>query len=316
MKPTVSVVMPVYNQKEYVTAAIDSILAQSFTDFEFVIVDDGSTDGTTAILDRIDDSRVTLVHSKHAGFLKALTLGVQKARGRWIARMDSDDISHPERLRRQIDFLEGNSECLFVGSIYGLITPNQKYLAPRETFDWKFLQPSDITFASCLFADPSVVFDRGSALEAGLYDSDFENEKPLWYKLLSRGRGAILGEALHYLRWRIGSHSRSEFARRGSANDRIRLRYDPTSFPPSAESAEVTDSKKATLKYARKGINYYLLAGDHSAAYRVAAEAWRKWPTDNQTLDLLARAFLKRRSLRFWRQPVEDPTFVSVDSPW
>jgi hypothetical protein len=227
--------------------------------------------------------------------------------------MDSDDISHPERLRRQINFLEQHVECLFVGSIYGLITPNQKYLAPKETFTWRYLQARDITLATCLFADPSAVFDRMSALEVDLYDSHFENEKPLWYKLLSREKGAVLGEPLHYVRWRLGSHSRSGGGKRGFVNEEIRRRYDPESAYLKSDGSR---NGKVSLRLARRGLDYYLLAGDNRAARKLAAHAWKTRPASSQSLELVAKAVLKRRSLRLWRQPAEDPTFVSVEKPW
>lgn len=295
--PVVSVVMPVYDQERYLSAAIESILCQTFKDFEFIIVDDGSTDGTTEILNRVADPRVRVISAPHLGFLKALELGVREAKGKWVARMDSDDVSPADRLERQLEFLEAHPECSFVGSVYGIITPNGKYLKPRSDFVWKYLEPQDITLATELFADPSAVFDRQQAIENGLYDPEFENEKPLWYKMLSHGQGAVLGEPLHFIRWRLGSHSRSEFQKRFAANRDIRLRY----HPGQASVEQIYHFKNeqiAAIRAASRCVTYYLLARDNQAALDTAFDVWKKWPAKPGTIRLVIKAILKWRGIR------------------
>src|SRR5690348_17180507 len=182
MTPTVSVIMPVYNQERYVMAAVQSVLGQTWRDFELLIVDDGSTDGTIPLLRQISDPRVRVICAEHGGFTAALARGIAEARARWIARMDSDDLCTPNHLERQLRFLAEHPECVFVGSVFGLVTPYDRYLKPAVQFDWRALTPRDITLASVSFADPSTVFCRETALSVGLYDPDFQNEKPLWYK--------------------------------------------------------------------------------------------------------------------------------------
>src|SRR6187399_2447315 len=102
--PLVSVVMPVYNGERFVVEAVRSIVAQTFADFELLVVDDGSTDGTANLIatEQATDPRI-LVHRQpvNAGFKAALDAGCARARGRYIARMDADDISLPARLERQ-----------------------------------------------------------------------------------------------------------------------------------------------------------------------------------------------------------------------
>src|SRR5688500_20394424 len=98
--PTVSVIMPAYNAKRYVEQTIRSVLAQMFDDFEFIIVDDGSTDGTLPILQRFaaDDSRVIVISRPNTGIVGALNDGMAKARGEFLARMDADDRSEERRV--------------------------------------------------------------------------------------------------------------------------------------------------------------------------------------------------------------------------
>ena len=98
--PSLTVAMSVYNNGPYVGEAIDSILGQSFGDFEFMIVNDGSTDETPAVIDdrAVRDSRIRVIHQENRGFIASLNRLFAEARSPWIARMDGDDISHPERL--------------------------------------------------------------------------------------------------------------------------------------------------------------------------------------------------------------------------
>jgi glycosyltransferase involved in cell wall biosynthesis len=106
----ISILMPVYNGEKYLREAIDSILNQTFTDFEFLIVDDGSTDNSVEIINSYQNSRINLVkNDKNEGLVYTLNRGLSLAKGEYIARMDCDDISLPERLKKQIDFLDSNS---------------------------------------------------------------------------------------------------------------------------------------------------------------------------------------------------------------
>src|SRR5262245_3590276 len=108
--PLISVIMPVYNAERYVADAVESILGQTFQDFEFLIFDDGSQDGSLAILGKYasQDARIRLFAKPHSGYVAWLSEGIRLARGEFIARMDADDISLPQRLARQSAFLIQN----------------------------------------------------------------------------------------------------------------------------------------------------------------------------------------------------------------
>jgi len=99
--PVISVVMCAYNAEKYICEAIDSILAQSFENFEFTIVDDGSTDGTEQLIKNYQDCRIRLIQRPHSGLTKSLNYALSHISGEFVARMDADDRSHPERLQRQ-----------------------------------------------------------------------------------------------------------------------------------------------------------------------------------------------------------------------
>ncbi|MGV3483620.1 MAG: glycosyltransferase family 2 protein [Planctomycetaceae bacterium] len=114
--PRVAVVMTVHNGLPYLPEAVDSILSQSLAAFEFIIVDDGSTDATPDYLDAIDDPRVTVIHQPRQGQQAAAHRAILAAAAPLIARMDSDDVSHPDRLAQQVSFLDAHPEVGLVGS--------------------------------------------------------------------------------------------------------------------------------------------------------------------------------------------------------
>ena len=114
--PTVSVLTSVYNGERYLRRAIDSILNQSFINFEYIIIDDGSTDSTNKIIQSFNDPRIKLIeNTQNIGLTKSLNIGVKICRGDYIARIDADDISFKQRLRKQYHFLLNNMNVVLVG---------------------------------------------------------------------------------------------------------------------------------------------------------------------------------------------------------
>lgn len=308
--PLVSVVMPVYNQERYVLQAIDSILAQSFKDFEFIAVDDGSTDRTPEILAGVKDPRFRYLVGPHVGFIRTLVRGYEEARGRWIARMDSDDVSHPDRLRLQMEFLAAHPECKLVGTNYGAMSPNGFLAAPTEEFDWRYVEPAQITLGGRVFGDPTTVFDRALAAGVGFFDPEFENENPLWYRILSRSKGAVLGNVLYYCRWTLNSLSRSNFESNTRAHIAIRERYDPQNANRLNKGFFVNE-KTSKLRKGRFGVYIYLAAGDLSAARQLAMELWRRWPWTLLANRILLQALLGLDQLRVWQKKI--PKLVRVN---
>ena len=119
--PSISVVMPVHNGGTYLRQAVDSILGQTFPDFELIVVDDRSTDGAVEALGRIGDPRMRIVANAGAGLVAALNTGLVAARGALIARMDADDIALPERFARQFEYLGAHPEIAVLGTAVILI---------------------------------------------------------------------------------------------------------------------------------------------------------------------------------------------------
>jgi glycosyltransferase involved in cell wall biosynthesis len=115
--PKITVLMSVYNGAKFLAEAIDSILAQTFTDFEFIIINDASSDDSLHIINSYKDARIVLIqNTKNIGLTKSLNIGIAKAKGKYVARMDADDISMPKRLEKQFGFMEEHLEFAFCGT--------------------------------------------------------------------------------------------------------------------------------------------------------------------------------------------------------
>jgi hypothetical protein len=183
--PRISVILPVYNGEAHLAEAIASILQQSFADFELIAIDDGSTDGSAAILDAIDDPRVRAIHQDNVGLAATLNRGIALARGKYIARQDHDDLSLPTRLARQLQFLEENPGYGLVGTRAGIKVGDEA----ASRFHDHPLDDAALRF-ELLFDNPFVhssVMMRKSAVDAvGGYSTDPARQPPEDYELWSR----------------------------------------------------------------------------------------------------------------------------------
>jgi len=118
MDVKVSIVMSVYNAQKYLDEAIESILNQTYSNFEFIIINDGSTDKSLEIIENYakKDSRIIVINRENKGLIYSLNEGIRKANGKYIARMDADDISLPQRLEKQVEFMEKNKNIGICGT--------------------------------------------------------------------------------------------------------------------------------------------------------------------------------------------------------
>ncbi len=199
--PYVSIVMSTYNSEKYLIEAIESILTQTYTNFEFIIINDGSTDNSLDIIKDFmrKDKRIILISRENKGLPFSLNEGIMFAKGKYIARMDADDISLPLRLEKQINFMEKNREIGICGTaILNLDTGKQWLLNSND----KKLK-TELLFSS-IFAHPSVMIDRQILIDNKL----FYNEKflqaqdfELWTRMAEYTKFANLKIPL--LRYRV-----------------------------------------------------------------------------------------------------------------
>jgi glycosyltransferase involved in cell wall biosynthesis len=209
--PTVSVVLSVRNGGADLPKAIESILAQTFTNFELVAINNGSTDGTGAYLDSIPDPRVRVFHQADAGLAAALNRGISLARGRYIARQDHDDLADPSRLAKQVAFLDAHPDHALVGTcaeIWLGDSPSGRFHDhPTEDHILRFDLLSNNPFVH------SSVMMRKSALDrVGVYTTNPERQPPedyeLWSRIARHYRMANLAERLTVYREVASSMSR------------------------------------------------------------------------------------------------------------
>ena len=198
--PKISVIMPVYNGEKYLREAIDSILTQTYADFEFLIIDDGSTDASPQIVRSYNDLRIRFYQNeRNMGVAATLNRGLDLASGEYIARMDADDISLPQRFVRQIAYFDRHPEYGICGSNIRIFSGGQdERVAVYSERDAHIR--ADMMFNSA-FAHPSVML-RTTALDGIRYDCVYEKAEDyeLWYRLLSRTKGYNIQEPL--LRYR------------------------------------------------------------------------------------------------------------------
>ncbi|MGN6545821.1 MAG: glycosyltransferase family 2 protein [Aureliella sp.] len=207
--PLVSIVLPVFNAERYLPAALGSMLAQGFTDWEMICIDDGSRDASGPMLDALAerDSRVRVVHQENAGLVATLNRGIAMAKGALICRMDSDDIAMPERLDRQVAFLREHPEHVAVGGAILKIDADSDPLGiDRLAADHEQIEQALLQRRTGLFHPTTLI--RASALSAiGGYRSEYEwvEDHDLWLRLALRGRLANLPEVVLCYRLHAGS---------------------------------------------------------------------------------------------------------------
>lgn len=221
--PKVSVIMPAYNGEKYIKTAVDSILNQSFTDFELIIINDASTDATEDILLSYGDERIVyLKNGKNLGVAGTLNRGLSVACGEYVARMDADDISEPERLEQQVAYMDAHPDTVVCGTdvtIFGEGMEPQMGSFPKGDGKIK----TTLLFVSP-FVHPSVMV-RTAALRGGgfCYEEDYEKVEDyrLWIRLSHVGAFANLPQRL--LRYRVHPGQVTAVSSQAQHEGRLRL---------------------------------------------------------------------------------------------
>ena len=200
MGPRVSVLLPVWNGEAFLKSAVESILRQTLSSFELIVIDDGSTDTSAAIAGKFacDDNRVRVLHRAHEGLSAALNAGIAAARGEYIARMDADDISVPDRLQKQVAYLDEHPACVAVGAWIQVIDEADLHLGVKT-----YAQTHEEISRALLrgispIAHPTIVARCDALRAVGGYDARRypSEDLDLWFRLGEVGRLANLGEAL------------------------------------------------------------------------------------------------------------------------
>jgi glycosyltransferase involved in cell wall biosynthesis len=210
--PRISVILPVYNGQDYLAQAIDSVLSQSFSDFELIIINDGSTDGSVAIIEKLTDPRIRLFQQSNMGLAATLNRAISLAKGKYIARQDQDDVCFQSRFEEQINFLDANPDVGMVGTCAEIWVDNERtnrYLRhPVDDASLKF----GLLFDNH-FVHSSVMIRRSVFEKVGGYSEDKSRQPPedyeLWSRVMKSYKLANLPEVLMAYREVEGSMSRT-----------------------------------------------------------------------------------------------------------
>ncbi len=252
--PLISVLMPVYNAERYLAEAVESILNQTLGDFEFLIVDDGSTDGSLRILERYAsrDPRIRLTSRPNTGYLVALHEMLAVARGEFLARMDADDIALPERFERQVEYFRSHPEVVVLGTRILVIDHDGDPLEERcraqthEEIDMAHLVPSSASPGIC---HPALMMRTETLRRVGGYRAEYypSEDGDLFLRLAEIGRLANLPDV--HLKYRL--HPQSTTRARGVeqyavllsaiADARRRRGLPPVPPPDSAPPPQTPD---------------------------------------------------------------------------
>ena len=186
--------MPVYNAEKYLKEAIESILNQTFEDFEFLIIDDGSTDKSAAIIASYKDPRIRFYRNKeNIGISPTLNRGIRLATTELIARMDADDISYPERLKKQLDYLQAHPDCAMVASQARVISEEGEFIRLDK------LKPEhyyyNLTFI-CWIYHPTVMYRKAVVKEVNMYTAAYSEDFELFWQISRRYKIYTLPEIL------------------------------------------------------------------------------------------------------------------------
>ena len=202
--PLISVVLCSYNAQSTIAASIESVLNQTFTDYEFIIWDDSSTDNTPDVIKTFTDKRIRMFFSEtNRGLGKSLQLACKEARGKYIARMDNDDLCMPERLQKEYDFLESHPDHALVSSSVIFIDENDKVLGRSFPWTWSHNQFNHISVVH-----PATMFRTDAYRKScGYLDLWGCEDRILWSKLINFGKFSVLKEPL--LKYRMVSTSLS-----------------------------------------------------------------------------------------------------------
>jgi len=190
--PKVSVVMSVYNAEQFLREAIQSILNQDFNNFEFIIINDGSTDSSIKIIKRFarEDDRIVLIDQENTGLTRSLIRGILISKGELIARQDADDISMPDRLSQQIKYFETIPDIVLLGCNANIINQsgekvrNAGYIASTDSEIREHLKYANT------FIHTSVMFRKAAYLQAGGYNEQFKfsQDSDLWHRMCHLGK--------------------------------------------------------------------------------------------------------------------------------
>lgn len=220
----VTVLMPVYNAGEFLREAIDSILDQTYEEFEFLIINDGSTDSSVNIIESYEDERIKLVHNtENVGLVKTLNKGIEIAQGKYIVRMDADDIAETNRIEVQLNFMENNYDVAVAGSNVVMFLSDKPLIKRPTDFPTRYSEIRCKLLFESPIIHPAVIIRKNVLLENNYrYRDEYKDTEDyeLWMEIAKEHRVVNISKRL--LKYRIVSNSITNQALK-RMSDRIRV---------------------------------------------------------------------------------------------
>jgi glycosyltransferase involved in cell wall biosynthesis len=257
----VSVVMSVFNGEKFISDSVESILNQTYRDFEFVIIDDGSFDDTYKIIQAYHDNRIKLFRQSNQGVASGLNAGIRMSKGEYIARMDADDLSEPDRLEIQINYMDNHPDCVLVGVNAILIDEDGLPLRKLSYPQHRNAIYTSLQNGLSPFSDGAVMFRRSVAESCGFYNEKMlvGEDWLLWVNLFQLGEMANIPICLY--RYRLSSSALTNMT--PAINKQVKLL-----FSKILKSGEIDTGLFTKLIEYKKNANpkelkslYYLRAG-------------------------------------------------------
>ena len=313
--PLVSIVMAVRNGRHYLEQAVGSMLQQSYSKFEFIVVNDGSTDRSGETLDRLArlDARIRVVHQPQLGLVHSLNLGVRLSRGSLIARMDADDIAVAERLEMQVDHLNAHPACVGVGGALLLIDADDRPIGVQAWATEPSVIQAQLNHGCGGIAHPAALLRTSAVRKVGAYRSEYQwvEDLDLWLRLSECGELHNLSNVV--LAYRM--HARSVCSNRQQLQRRLReqLMYEYAArqgmkFDPHACSVDLRAKMTAGRVACRAARAGYLNSACHYLCRGFVTSLWH--PTT-----WLAPVVVGWEWLRGLIHPRRLPSVPTVDLP-
>lgn len=298
--PRVSVVVPAYNAQRYLLQSIKSVLAQTFGDFECIVVDDGSTDRTPHLIDELarGDSRVRRLTIPHGGIVKGLNAGVESARGQYIARTDADDICLPNRFELQVRYLDEHPECVMIGSKVTLVDPYNSSLWDVEVqSDHQAIEADLLRGNGWAIIHPSTMLRRDAVLRAGGYRAEYEwaEDLDLFLRMSLHGRLANLQESLLRYRQHFASVNRTRWETQNERTRRAVLdAYQQRGKPAPAGFKPEVGISMTRIEQTREWCQRAMYLKHWKVARRHAMAIIRAKPGDLNSWKMMMHALIRR----------------------
>ncbi len=201
LNPTVTVLMSVFNEQTYLRAAIESILNQTFSDFEFLIIDDGSKEPIENLIAEYKDGRIRSFRHENMGLARSLNEGLRLASGTYIARMDGDDVCRSDRLELQIRQMAAHPQIDLLGSFFDIVDENGKLIETKELIRDPIYRLWRLQFHNN-YGHGTVILNKQSVIDAGMYDETllYAQDYDLWSRISRKDNTGMIPEVLYHYR--------------------------------------------------------------------------------------------------------------------